>query len=188
MEIPSDVARAIRLVVLDVDGVLTDGGIYVGGGQGGADRELRRFHALDGLGIRMLAEAGLTVAIVSGRRSDAVALRATELGITEVHQGLPFGKIAAVEGILSRNEYSWSAVAHVGDDLADLALMERVGLSAAVSNAVPEVKARAAWCGAVKGGSGAVREFAETLLRARGEWEDLVEAYVERSRGAAARG
>lgn len=188
MQIPVDVARAIRLVVLDVDGVLTDGGIFVGGGKDGAVRELRRFHALDGLGIRMLAEAGLTVALVSGRRSDAVAQRAAELGITEVHQGLPFGKIAAVEGIVSRNEYSWSAVAHVGDDLADLALMERVGLPAAVANAVSEVKARAAWCGAVEGGSGAVREFAEALLRARGEWEDLVEAYVERSRGATARG
>jgi 3-deoxy-D-manno-octulosonate 8-phosphate phosphatase (KDO 8-P phosphatase) len=184
MTIPAEVARAIRLVVLDADGVLTDGGIYVDGGAGA--RELRRFHALDGLGIRMLAEAGLTVAIVSGKRSEAVTRRATELGIVEVHQGAPFGKVAAVEGILSRHGWSWSAVAHLGDDLADAALMERVRLPAAVSNAVPEVKARASWCGTVPGGSGAVREFVEALLRARGEWEELVEAYVERSRGTAA--
>ena len=171
--------------MLDADGVLTDGGIYVDGDEGGGTRELRRFHALDGLGIRMLEQAGLAIAIVSGKRSEAVTRRARELDITEVHQGEPFGKVAAVAGILSRNGWSWSAVAHLGDDLADLALMERVGLPAAVANAVPEVKALALWCGTVPGGSGAVREFVEALLRARGEWEELVEAYVERSRGTA---
>ena len=188
MKISGEVARAIRLVVLDADGVLTDGGIYAGVGPNAEANDLRRFHALDGLGIHMLREAGLTVAIVSGRSSPAVALRAKELGIADVFQGVPFGKITAVEGMLSRNGWSWSEVAHVGDDLADLVLMERVGLPAAVANAVPEVKARAIWRGAVPGGSGAVREFAEALLRARGEWEQLVEAYVERGRGVAARG
>lgn len=186
MTIPTDVARAIRLVVLDADGVLTDGGIYVDAGGEGGTRELRRFHALDGLGIRMLERAGLTIAIVSGKQSRAVARRATELDIAEVHQGIPFGKVAAVAGILSRNGWPWSAVAHLGDDLADVAVMERAGLPAAVSNAVPEVKACASWCGTVPGGSGAVREFVEALLRARGEWEELVEAYVEQSRGTTA--
>jgi 3-deoxy-D-manno-octulosonate 8-phosphate phosphatase (KDO 8-P phosphatase) len=185
MPIPAEVARAIRLVVLDADGVLTDGGIYLGADADGGMRELRRFHALDGLGIRMLEQAGLAVAIISGKSSEAVARRATELDIVEVHQGAPFGKVAAVAGILSRNGWSWSAVAHLGDDLADVALLERVGLPAAVSNAVPEVKARASWCGSVPGGNGAVREFVEALLRARGEWDELVQAYVERSRGTA---
>lgn len=188
MEISGKVARAIRLVVLDADGVLTDGGIYAGVGPNAETYDFRRFNAQDGLGIHMLREAGLTVAIVSGRNSPAVALRARELGIADVFQGIPFGKITAVEGMLSRTGWSWSEVAHVGDDLADLALMERVGLPAAVANAVPEVKARATWCGAVSGGSGAVREFVEALLRARGEWEQLVEVYVERSREVAARG
>jgi 3-deoxy-D-manno-octulosonate 8-phosphate phosphatase (KDO 8-P phosphatase) len=171
MEIPQEHARAIRLVVLDADGVLTDGGLYVEAS--GPDlRDLSRFHAHDGLGVHMLREAGLTVAIVSGRPSEALRRRAAELEIDEMHQVSPFGKIAAVEGILSRNGWSWSAVAHLGDDLADLALMERVGLPVAVANA-----------GTVAGGSGAVREFAEALLRARGQWDELVEAYVERGRG-----
>jgi 3-deoxy-D-manno-octulosonate 8-phosphate phosphatase (KDO 8-P phosphatase) len=182
MEIPQEHARAIRLVVLDADGVLTDGGLYVEAS--GPDlRDLSRFHAHDGLGVHMLREAGLTVAIVSGRPSEALRRRAAELEIDEMHQVSPFGKIAAVEGILSRNGWSWSAVAHLGDDLADLALMERVGLPVAVANAVSEVRGQAAWCGTVAGGSGAVREFAEALLRARGQWDELVEAYVERGRG-----
>jgi 3-deoxy-D-manno-octulosonate 8-phosphate phosphatase (KDO 8-P phosphatase) len=182
MEILPETAREIRLVVLDADGVLTDGSLYMGA-SGTPAGGLRRFNALDGLAIHMLKQAGLTVAIVSGRSSEAIRLRAAELGIDEIHQVSPFGKIAAVEGILSRNGWPWSAVVHMGDDLADLALFERVGLSVAVVNAVSEVREKAAWCGTVPGGGGAVREFAEALLRARGQWDELVEAYVERGRG-----
>jgi 3-deoxy-D-manno-octulosonate 8-phosphate phosphatase (KDO 8-P phosphatase) len=176
-------ARRIRLVSLDVDGVLTDGS-FATSGEGEAGSESRTFSVLDGLGIHLMREAGLEIAFVSGKRSAAVEARARELGVTEVHLGSPHGKIAAVEGILRRNGWAWEQVAHLGDDLADLALLERVGLPAAVANAVPEVAAVARWRGRVNGGQGAVREFARALLGARGEWEQQVSRYVDRGRGA----
>jgi len=173
-------ARAIRLASLDVDGVLTDGS-FTGDG-GGASTESRRFSVLDGLGIHLMQGAGLEIALVSGHRSAAVEDRARDLKVCEVHLGRPFGKIAAIEGIIQRNGWAWSEVAHLGDDLADLALLERVGLPAAVGSAVPEVKEAAVGCGSVRGGEGAVREFARALLDARGEWEAQVERYVQRGR------
>lgn len=172
-------AKAIRLVSLDVDGVLTDGSIWVSADALGAQRDLRRFHALDGMGIRLMQRAGLVVALVSGKRSAAVRMRARELGIEEVSLGAPEGKLVALRGMLARRGWTLSQAAHVGDDLADLAVMTRVGLPAAVVGAVPEVRAQAAWVGTVPGGEGAVREFAEALLAARGEWESLVEAFLE---------
>lgn len=176
--IATEVARAVRLVVLDADGVLTDGAIEVAAAPDGAVLDIRRFHVLDGLGIHLMRRAGLEVAIVSGKDSAAVRARARELRIEEVHQVSPRGKIAAVQGILSRRGWSWAAVAHLADDLADIGLLERAALPAAVANAVPEVLARADWHGSVPGGSGAVREFAEALLRARGDWEGVLRDYV----------
>jgi len=182
--IDPDVAGGIRLVSLDVDGVMTDGGLWVERSGPGDVAELRRFHVLDGLGVRLLQQAGLEVALVSGRRSGAVEVRADELDIGEVHLGHPFGKVAAIQGILWRREWDWSQVAHLADDLADLAVLERVGLPAAVANAVPEVRHAATWHGTVRGGEGAVREFARALLEARGEWETQVERFIERGRGS----
>lgn len=181
-----EVAREIRLVSLDVDGVLTDGGLWVERSVLGDLAEIRRFHVLDGLGIRLLQQAGIEIALVSGKPSGAVEARAEELEIREVHLGYPFGKVAAIQGILWRREWEWSQVAHLADDLADLAVLERVGLPAAVANAVPEVREAAAWRGAVRGGEGAVREFARALLEARGDWETQVERFVQRGRGSGA--
>lgn len=174
-----DVARAIRLVVLDADGVLTDGGIYVLDGLDGRPFQLRRFHVQDGLAVKMLERAGIETAIVSGRDSPALRERARELGIREVHQVSPSEKVPTVEGMVGSRGLEWSQVACVADDLADLALMRRVGLPAAVANGVEEVKAEAAWISRRSGGEGAVREFVEALLEARGQWDDLVRAYVE---------
>ncbi|MDX1578997.1 MAG: phenylphosphate carboxylase subunit delta [Gemmatimonadota bacterium] len=182
--IDPDVAAGIRLVSLDVDGVLTDGSLFVSVGPDGAVAELRRFHVLDGMGIRLLREAGLRVAFVSGKRSDAVAARAAELGVEDVHLGDPAGKLATVRGILSRHGWDWEAVAHLADDLADMTVLDRAGLPAAVPNAVEEVRAVADWIGTVPGGRGAVREFAEALLAARGQWEDLVREFREGGRFA----
>ena len=181
MEIPEATARRIRLVVLDVDGVMTDGGIYLG--MSGEDAvELKRFDVQDGLGVRMLVNAGIHVAIVSGRVSEATELRAAELGIEDVYQDAGARKVPVLEKLLAARGVGWGEVALLGDDLADLAPLRRVGLAATVANGVLEVRRVAAWQSSREGGRGAVREFAEALLRARGEWEGLVDEYC-RERG-----
>ena len=173
--IPPEVARRVRLVVLDVDGVLTDGGVYLGATDAGERVEMKRFDIQDGLGIRMLQESGITVAIVTGRESHAVRLRAEELGISECHQDRGAAKLGIVTGMLQRLQLAWEEVAFVGDDLPDLPLLRRVGLPATVANASADAHAEARWRGRREGGRGAVREFAEALLTARGEWAGAVE-------------
>lgn len=175
--IPRELAIGIRVVLLDADGVMTDGGLYVSADDRG-DFEGRRFHAHDGMGIHMLRRAGIDVAVVSGKISVPVRRRAESLGIAEVHQVSAFGKLEAVAGILDRSGATWSQAAFLGDDLADLPVLREVGLAAAVANAAAEVREAADWVGEVRGGDGAVREFTEALLKARGEWTTLVEAYV----------
>lgn len=172
-------AKRIQLVGLDVDGVMTDGGLYVGLV---ADHptEFKRFHIQDGLGVKMLQWAGIPVVLVSGRHSDATTLRAKELGIEDVVQDDGARKLPAFEEILARRGTPWEACAFVGDDLADLPLLRRVGLPVAVANAVAEVKSAAVFVTETAGGEGAVREVAETILKARGEWERLVTEYLEK--------
>ncbi len=169
---------------LDVDGVLTDGSIWVGTDPMGTSRDVRRFHALDGLAIRMMQRAGLTIAFLSGKESAAVRFRATELDVEEVSLGSRKGKLSALRGIVARRGCGMGEVAHLADDLTDLGVMARVGLPAAVVGAVPEVRAVAAWVGTVPGGDGAVREFAEALLTARGQWDGLVAEFREGGRFA----
>ena len=176
--IPGSMAKAIRLVILDVDGVLTDGGVYMGALPDGKSLEMKRFDIQDGLGIKMLQWAGIEVAIVSGRISQATAIRARELEIAECHQDGGAQKIKAIQGILHRLGLDWNQVAMLGDDLPDLAVLRRVGVPAVVANATKEVRDVAVWQGTREGGRGAVREFCEAILRARGEWDDLVESYV----------
>jgi 3-deoxy-D-manno-octulosonate 8-phosphate phosphatase (KDO 8-P phosphatase) len=176
--IPRDLARSIRLVVLDVDGVLTDGGIYLAATESGERLEAKRFEITDGLGVGLLRKAGIEVAIVTGRRSEVVAMRARELAIEEVHQDPEANKLPIVEDLLRRKGLAWDAVACVADDLADLPVLRRSALPVAVANAVPEVRGVARWFTSRRGGEGAVREFAETLLKARGDWVDLVGEYL----------
>lgn len=178
MRIAPELARRIRLVVLDVDGVMTDGGIYLGATDAGERVELKRFEIQDGLGIRLLQEAGIPCAIVTGRESHSVRLRAAELGIAECHQDPTAAKPRIVRDLLERLGVGWEETAFLGDDLPDLAVLRRVGLPAAVGNAAPEARAAALWQGERRGGHGAVREFAEALLEARGEWAERVESYV----------
>lgn len=170
-------ATRVRIVLLDVDGVMTDGGLYLSSG-GAGTTEGRRFDVHDGMAVHMLARAGLRVAVVSSKVSEAVRARVEALGIEEIHQVSAFEKLAAVEGVLRRADASWEEAAFLADDLADLPVLRKVGLPAAVANAVPEVKKASSWVGSRSGGSGAVREFVEALLRVRGEWDDLVESYV----------
>ncbi len=177
-----ELAERIRLVVFDVDGVLTDGGVYLSVDKDDNRIELKRFDITDGLGIRMLERAGLSVAIVSGRKSPATTIRARELGVSMLHQDDGAQKVPAIQGMIDQLGVTWAEVALLGDDLPDLAALQRVGLPAAVANAVPEVRAVARWIGSRRGGHGAAREFSEALLVARGQWRALVEAYVsERS-------
>ena len=176
--IPAELARRIRLVVFDVDGVLTDGGVYLGLRSG---EELKRFDIQDGLGMKLLQWAGLQVAIVSGRRSEATTRRAAELGF-ECHQDDGAHKLPAVRSIMERSGISWDEVAMLADDIPDVAVLREAGLKAAVANAVPQVAAMADWRCTRGGGHGAVREFCDALLEARGELQRVIDAYVsERS-------
>lgn len=155
----------IRLLILDVDGVLTDGGLYYGP----SGEETKRFHVQDGLSIAAARRAGLHVAIISGRASASVTRRMTELGIAEVHQGVA-DKAAILAAMMERLGVQPAEVAMMGDDLTDLPLMRRVGLALAPPNAVPEVRRAAHWVSRRRGGDGAVREAIEHLLRARKAW------------------
>jgi 3-deoxy-D-manno-octulosonate 8-phosphate phosphatase (KDO 8-P phosphatase) len=181
--IAREIAAAIRLVVLDVDGVMTDGGIYYGVSASGETVELKRFEITDGLGVKLLQRAGVQVAIVTGRRSEVVALRGRELGIDEVHQDPGAEKLPIVTAILKRKNLGWDHVAFLSDDLADIPVLRRVRLPVAVANAVPEVRSAAVWQTRRPGGAGAVREFAEELLKARGEWERAVNEYLGEREG-----
>ena len=177
VSISREIAKRIKLVGLDVDGVLTDGGIYLGDVDG-ARMEFKRFDILDGLGIKMLQLAGIEVAIITGRVSDAVALRAKELAITDVVQDVHARKLPALRKLLAAKGIEERDVAFVGDDLPDLAVLRVVGLPVVVANCTEDV-AQLGIRLTRNGGHGAIREFAELLLRARGEWDALVEAYVK---------
>lgn len=176
------VARRIRLVCFDVDGVLTDGGVYIGAVDG-APMEFKRYDIQDGLGIHFLKQAGLKIVIITGRVSESVRIRGAELGADEIVQDAGARKLPAFRRILAREGIAAEDAAFVGDDFPDMGVLRVVGLPVAVGNAVPEVKAVAQLVLSRTGGHGAVREFCELLLRARGDWDAIVERYVaERSR------
>ena len=168
-----DRAEKIKLVIFDVDGVLTDGRLYFDH----EGREYKTFHARDGLGLRFLREFGIEMAVISGRRSDIVERRLRAFGITLIYQGYE-EKLAAFERILKERPYSLAEIAYVGDDLLDLPVMRRVGLAIAVQDAHVLVKQQAHWVTALPGGRGAVREVCDLLLEAQGHLEALKERYL----------
>lgn len=165
-------ARAIRWLVLDVDGVLTDGHLWYGN-QG---EELKAFDIQDGLGIKLLQRAGIGVALITGRQSALVARRAAELGIAEVTQGRE-DKLVALRELCARLDTTLDAIAYMGDDLPDLSAIAAAAIGFAPANARPEVAATADLRTERAGGSGAVREACEWLLTARGDWAGIVERY-----------
>lgn len=166
-------AARIRLLVLDVDGVLTDGSIiYTDGGE-----EIKRFHVRDGLGIRLLQQAGIEVALITGRQSQAVAHRAQNLKIAHVFQGVR-DKLAVLRSVQASLGISALETAVMGDDLVDLILMRQAGLAVAVADAPREVKDSAHWVTSLGGGRGAVRELCELVLQAKGLWEVLLRTYT----------
>jgi 3-deoxy-D-manno-octulosonate 8-phosphate phosphatase (KDO 8-P phosphatase) len=176
--ISAAVAKRIKLVCLDVDGVLTDGGVYIGL-VANQPLEFKRFHVLDGLGVKLLRTVGLPVVLLSGRESEASEARAKEMEVDELHQVAPQKKFATLVDVLGRRGIALKDCAYVGDDLADLPVMRAVGLPIAVANAIAEVKAVARYVTTASGGQGAVREVAERLLKARGEWPGLLAQYFE---------
>ena len=174
-------ARRIRIVGLDVDGVLTDGGIYLGDA-GGTPLEFKRYDIQDGLGVHFLRAAGVRVVIVTGRVSESVRIRAAELHADDLAQDALARKLPAFLRILERQSLELEQAAFIGDDFPDLGILRVVALPVAVGNAVAEVQEACAVRLRRGGGRGAVREFAELLLKARGQWEETVERYVtERS-------
>ncbi|MGD0282640.1 MAG: HAD-IIIA family hydrolase [Dissulfurispiraceae bacterium] len=166
------IASKVKLLILDVDGVLTDGGIILDGGSA----ELKVFHVRDGHGLVMLKKAGVKVAIITGRNSEVVDRRARELGITEVYQKC-HRKIAAYEKLLAKLAVADEEVACIGDDVVDVPLFKRAGLSVAVADAVEEAKEAALFITDAGGGRGAVREVCDLILKANGKWSELLDEY-----------
>lgn len=173
-------ARSIKLVAFDVDGVLTDGGIYLGDVDG-RRLEFKRYEIQDGLGIAMLRLVGIPSAIITGRVSESVRLRAAELGVApdDVAQDPDGHKLAGFMAILNRRGLSPQEVAFVGDDFPDVSVLKLVGLPVAVGNAVPEVAAICRHQVTRTGGRGAVREFVEDFLKTRGDWDVAWQRYVD---------
>jgi 3-deoxy-D-manno-octulosonate 8-phosphate phosphatase (KDO 8-P phosphatase) len=157
-------ARSIRLAIFDVDGVMTDGTLYIGE----HGEAFKAFNILDGHGMKMLQGAGIATAIISGRSSEAVARRAAELGIEHVVQG-SHDKVAAFEALIATLDLTADQCSFVGDDLPDLPVMRLCGLAVAVANAAEPVKSAAHYVTRAAGGRGAVREFCELVLDAQGQ-------------------
>jgi 3-deoxy-D-manno-octulosonate 8-phosphate phosphatase (KDO 8-P phosphatase) len=177
-------AKRVKFVVLDVDGVLTDGGIFLGDVDG-RRLEFKKYDIQDGLGILLLRWAGIKVGIITGRVSESVALRAAELKVDELVQDEQARKLPALRKICQRLDISLDEVAFIGDDLPDVGVLREVGLPVVVGNATVDAQNTGALQLTRTGGAGAVREFCELLLRARGEWDALVERYVlSRSEGS----
>jgi 3-deoxy-D-manno-octulosonate 8-phosphate phosphatase (KDO 8-P phosphatase) len=164
--------KAVRLFLCDVDGVLTDGTVYMGGGV-----ETKRFHIRDGLGLKFLQRHGIKVGWVSRRPSTATQQRADDLKIDFLvqHSG---GKIEGVEGILRQTGMNWADVCYVGDDVVDVGVLDKVGLAVAVGDGVDEAKAAADYVTKAHGGNGAIREIVEMILKAQKKWKLVVSEYA----------
>jgi len=174
MSTPAEAARDIEILVLDVDGVLSNGLlIYSNNGE-----ETKTFHPADGLGIKLLQSQGVVVAIITGRLSKIVEKRAAELGIEHVIQGRE-DKLQALEGLLRELGFDLSRVAYMGDDLPDVAAISRAALGMAPADADPFVIEHADWCSPRPGGRGAVRDACEFILHARGQLDGLRKQFLE---------
>lgn len=171
-------AGKVKILVLDVDGVLTDGRLIIG-----QDGEMAKaFHAQDGMGITLAKQAGLKIAIITGRESRIVANRAAELRIADVYQGAG-DKLLALSELLKRHSLEESEAAYAGDDLNDLPALARAGLACTVASAVPEVKEMVHWIAPRPGGQGGVRDIIEFILKTQNRWESLVSAYLRTGAG-----
>ena len=165
-------AKKIRILLMDVDGVLTDGRIWLFSRRDGTASEIKGFSAYDGAGLKLARAAGLRTGLITGRESAAVTQRARECEIEFVYQRRA-AKLAAFEEIVSATGASDSEVAYIGDDLPDLPVLKRAGFAIAVANAAPEVKRVAHYVTAHSGGEGAVREVIELIVKSQGKWIEV---------------
>jgi 3-deoxy-D-manno-octulosonate 8-phosphate phosphatase (KDO 8-P phosphatase) len=166
-------AKQIHLLLMDVDGVLTDGRVYLQSFPDGSAHELKVFHAHDGLAIKAARTAGLRCGVITGRKSAALALRAKEMNLEFIYEGQA-QKLPAFDEILAKAGVRDEDVAYIGDDLPDVPILNRVGLAIAVANASAEVKRAAHLVTKNEGGHGAVREVVELILKAQGKWADAI--------------
>lgn len=167
-------AKNIRMLVLDVDGVLTDGSININSN----GEDFKKFNVKDGLGIKLLQKAGISIGIITGRTSEIVAQRAQELGITVLYQGQRH-KVPAWNDLLQKQQLTADKVAYMGDDLPDYPLLKRAGLAATPYNGIQELEPIIHWRSKYHGGDGAVRELAEFILKAQNLWEPLLSQLYE---------
>ncbi len=166
-------AKKIKLLALDVDGVLTDGSVIYGNN----GEELKTFNTLDGLGIRLLQQAGIEIAIITGRQSDMVQRRGSELGVTHILQKRN-DKLNALEELCALLDISLDQTAYMGDDLPDLPAMKQASIGIAPNNAHADVASIALYRTTAIGGHGAVREACDMLLKARGSYDSIIEQYL----------
>jgi 3-deoxy-D-manno-octulosonate 8-phosphate phosphatase (KDO 8-P phosphatase) len=167
-------ARRVKLMVFDVDGVLTDGNLWFGL----AGEEIKAFHSFDGQGIKMLAKSGVGLALLTGRRSPAVSARAAELGIEHVLQGIEH-KREAYEALLKRLRIGPEASGYMGDDVVDIPVLIRCGFACTTPEAPEEVRSRVHYVAAARAGAGAAREVCEYVMRAQGTLEAVLEEYLK---------
>ena len=168
-----EIVKQVKLLVLDVDGVLTDGGIYFDD----SGNELKKFNALDGHGIKMLLSSGFEVAVISSRSTPSVSYRMEGLGVKHYYQGQS-DKNIKMQQILETLSLNLGQVAFVGDDVMDLTVMKKIALPIAVANAHPFVKENALLITENKGGDGAIREVCDCLLKAHSQYDDLMKSYL----------
>jgi 3-deoxy-D-manno-octulosonate 8-phosphate phosphatase (KDO 8-P phosphatase) len=166
------IAKNIKFLILDVDGVLTDGGIILDN----EGNEFKTFHVRDGHGIKMLIRAGIQVAVITGRHSRVVERRAHELGVTELFQKC-YDKRVAYRQIAEKYSLNDDEIAYIGDDIVDIPILKKAGFSVVVADADDEVKAAAMMVTKMRGGRGAVREVCDLLLKAKGLWQDIIDGY-----------
>ena len=169
-------AARVRLLLMDVDGVLTDGLIYNVPGADGKMVETKGFNSQDGISLQWLCGHGIQTGVVSGRVSAATEERGRQVGMTYIYQG-HIEKLPILEDIIARSGIATDEMAYMGDDLTDVPVMRSVGLAIATANARPEVKRAAHYVTTVPGGAGAVREVAELLLEAHGRWVHILKKY-----------
>jgi 3-deoxy-D-manno-octulosonate 8-phosphate phosphatase (KDO 8-P phosphatase) len=167
----ADAGFGLRAAIFDVDGVLTDGRLYIGE----AGEVFKAFHVLDGHGLKLLLQAGIVPIVITGRDSPAVRRRMADLGLTEVHFGIS-DKLAVAQRVLAERGLAWGQVAVIGDDWPDLALLARAGFACAPANAHADVLALAHHVTTARGGEGAAREFCDLLLMASGRYAALLQA------------